>query len=83
MANEMINGIQCTNVWHVNGVWIFRVDSKAVYITLEIIQKKRIKEQSIKSTQRKVHEYLGMTINLSIPGKVNINMPYRIKNMVD
>ena len=50
---------------------------------LEILQKEYGKEAPIPSTTGKIHNYLGMTINYSTPGKVVFCMEDYIDRMVD
>ena len=37
----------------------------------------------VKTTQGKIHEYLGMKLNYSVPGQVSIDMINNIQSMVN
>ena len=50
---------------------------------LTILQQEYRKEALIPSTTGKVHDYLGMTINYSTPGKVVFRMEDYIDRMID
>ena len=40
------------------------------------------KEAPLSVTHGKVHDYLGMTINFTIPGKVTFSMPDYVKGLI-
>jgi hypothetical protein len=67
----MINGKQCTILWHVDNLKISHVDPSVVKSVIELLQSEFGKEAPLTITRGKVHKYLGMTIDYSIPGKVN------------
>ena len=77
--NKIINGSQCTIGWHVDDLKISHVDGDVNREILAILQKEYGKEGPIPSTTRKIHDYLGMTIDYSTPGKV----VYRMKEYID
>lgn len=74
VANKTINGEQCTIVWHVDDLKISHVDPAVVTGVIELLQGEFAKEAPLTITRAKVHEYLGMTIDYSIDGKVQIKM---------
>ena len=74
VVNKIINGSQCTIRWHVDDLKISHVNGKVNQYILETLQKKYGKEAPIPSTTGKVHEYLGMTIDYTTPGKVVFRM---------
>jgi hypothetical protein len=72
VANKMIDGRQCTVLWHVDD---FRISHVSDDLNTDII--KRInnefgKEAPITITRGKVHDYLGMTLDYCEIGKVKI-----------
>jgi hypothetical protein len=83
VANKMINGKQCTILWHVDDLKISHVEPSVVTSVIELLQSEFGKEAPLTITRGKVHEYLGMTIDYSIPGKVKFTMLDYIKGMLD
>jgi hypothetical protein len=63
IANKMINGKQCTIVWHVDDLKISHKDSKDVDQIIASLKEEyeQIGEMTVK--QGKVHDYLGMTLD--------------------
>ena len=74
LANKMIDGKQCTIVWHVDDLKISHVDPEAVTAMIKLIDNEFGKESPITVTRGKVHDYLGMTLDYSTKGKVMIKM---------
>ena len=82
VVNKNINGSQCTIGWHVDDLKISHVDGKVNQDILNILQQEYGKEAPIPSTTGKIHEYLGMTIDYSIPGKVMFRMDDYIDRLI-
>jgi hypothetical protein len=78
----MINGLQCTVLWHVDDIKISHADPKVVDTILGLLQERYGKEAPLTVTRGKVHEYLGMTIDFWEDGKVKITMFDYIRNML-
>ena len=70
VVNKIINGSQCTIGWHVDDLKISHINGKVNQDILDTLQKEYGKEAPIPSTTGKIHEYLGMTIDYTTPGKV-------------
>jgi hypothetical protein len=83
VANKMINGKQCTILWHVDDLKISHVDSGVVTNIIELIDGEFGKEAPITVTRGKVHDYLGMTLDYSEEGKVKIKMQDSIAKMLE
>ena len=83
VANKIIDGNQCTILWHVDDLKISHVDPKVVTDVIELLKSKFGNEDPLTITRGKVHEYLGMTIDFSIDGKVMFKMFDYIKTMLD
>jgi hypothetical protein len=79
IANKTINGKQCTILWHVNDLKISHVDPKVVTSVIKQLEAKFGKEAPLTIMRG---NYLGMTLNYSIDGKVQIKMIDYIDNMV-
>ena len=70
----MINGKQCTIVWHVDDLKISHVDLKANYTIIGLLDAEFGKIAPLSATRGKIHDYLGMTIDYSEKGQVKIKM---------
>ena len=78
----MINGKQCTIIWHVDDLKISHVDPEVVTAVIEGLKSEFGKEAPLTITRGKIHEYLGMTFDYSLRGKVKITMIDYIKKML-
>ena len=74
VANQTINGSQCTVVWHVDDLKISHQDPNIVGGIIEQLQQVFGQEAPLSVTRGKIHEYLGMTLDFSTPGAVMISM---------
>jgi hypothetical protein len=81
-ANKTINGKQCTILWYVDNLKISHVDPKVVTSVIKQLEAEFGKEAPLTITRGKTHDYLGMTLDYSIDGKVQIKMIDYIDNMV-
>jgi hypothetical protein len=83
VMNKDINGKQCTVLWHVDDLKISHVDAEVVTEMIDLLKKRFGKDSPLTKTRGKVHEYLGMTIDFLVPGKVRFSMIDYVKNMLD
>ena len=83
IANKTINGKQCTIIWHVDDLKISHVMKGVVEDIIWLIDEKYGKEMPVTITRGKIHDYLGMTIDFSEPGKVKFTMHDYIENLLD
>jgi hypothetical protein len=74
VANKMVNGTQCTVLWHVDDLKISHIMSTVVDDILRMLDERYGKDAPLTTTRGHTHEYLGMTIDFSIKGKVMIRM---------
>lgn len=74
VMNKMVDGNQCTVAWHVDDLKISHVDEAVAESVILALDKRYRKEAPLSVTQGKVHEYLGMTIDFSSEGSVQLNM---------
>ena len=82
VANKQIEGQQCTLVWHVDDMKISHVDSTVVDRIINMLEAEFGKEAPLTIRQGKIHDYLGMTLDFSFDGKVQINMEEYIRKML-
>jgi hypothetical protein len=74
VANKMIDGKQCTVLWHVDDLKISHVLEDVNTDIIKRINEEFGKEAPITITRGKVHDYLGMTLDYSEKGKVKIKI---------
>ena len=82
VANKMVDGKQCTILWHVDDLKISHVDSDVVTKIISTINQEFGKEAPITVKRGKVHDYLGMTLDYSMKGKVMVKMLDYVENML-
>jgi hypothetical protein len=74
VANKMINGKQCTILWHVDDLKISHVEYDVVSSVIKQLESTFAKDAPLTVQRGKVHDYLGMTLDFSTPEKVHISM---------
>lgn len=74
VANKIVNGKQCTIVFHVDDLKISHVDEKIVTSIITELEKRYGDIMPLSINRGKVHDYLGMTFDYTIPGKLMITM---------
>ena len=80
-ANKMINGHQMTVVFHVDDLKVSHEDSKQIDWFAD--QLRKIYGEKLTVNKGKVHDYLGMMIDYTKSGKVEISMIKFIKKILD
>ena len=82
VANKQINGQQCTLVWHVDNMKISHADSRVVDTIINMLEQEFRKEAPLTICHGKIHKYLGMTLDFTLAGKVQICMEEYITSML-
>ncbi len=83
VVNKIINGKQCTIIWHVDDMKGLHVEQKVLDEIAVQLSKKYGQETLLTVHHGKVHDYLGMTINYSEDGKVRFSMIDYIDGLLD
>jgi hypothetical protein len=84
VVNKIINGKQCTMVWHVDDLKISHVEEQVTQEIVSLLQKKYgSADAPVTVSYGKVHDYLGMTLDYSANGKVTIDMREYVKEVLD
>ena len=84
VANKIIDGKQFTVVWHVDDLKISHEDHKEIDKFVKWLQDMYEDDVGkVKVTRGKIHDFLGMTLDFTTPGKVKINMIEYVKKMVE
>ena len=81
--NKVIDGKQCTILWHVDDLKISHVDAAVVTKAIDLLETEFGVAAPLTKTRGKVHEYLGMNINFNEKGKVQFTMIDYIKEMMN
>jgi hypothetical protein len=79
VVNKMVDNKQLTVVWHVDDLKISHVSAKVVDDFIADLDSEFGKETPLSKSREKVHDYLGMTLDFSVPGQVTITMIDYIK----
>ena len=74
MANKIENGKQLTVVWHVDDLKLSHVKTEVVDKMIEWLRNKYEDEDigKLKATRGKIHDYLAMILDFSVPGEVKV-----------
>ena len=83
VANKIINGKQMTICWHVDDLFIGHVDPTVVTSFLDwLAQRYDTDDKKLNVVRGHKHDYLGINLDFSISGAVQIDMiPYIKKSM--
>ena len=82
VVNKMVNGEQLTVCWHVDDLKSSHIDPKVNDKFLQWSKDTFRQFREVKTTQGLLHDYLGMTLDYSVPGQVSIDMSHYVKKMV-
>jgi hypothetical protein len=82
VANKIINGKQCTVLWHVDDLKISHEDPSVVTLVLDKLSSEFGEDAPMTITRGTVHDYLGMRIEYSNDGKVKITMDDYVEAML-
>jgi hypothetical protein len=83
VANKIIDGRQCTIIWHVDDLKISHVETKVVDDVITLLEREFGKEAPLTVQRGRVHDYLGMCLDFSSPGKLVVSMESYIKSMIE
>jgi hypothetical protein len=89
VANKIIDGKQCTIVWHVDDLKISHMDPKVNTTILNLLDAKYGQEivagkrAPLTVTRGKKHDYLGILLDYSEPGYVKLDMTAYVKKVLE
>jgi hypothetical protein len=72
VANKMIDGTQCTILWHVDDLKISHVKQEVLEDLINVLNERYGKLEPLTMTRGHLHDYLGMTLDYSTPGQVSV-----------
>ena len=82
VANKLIEGKQCTILWHVDDIKVSHCSARIVTGVVKELQQEYGKETLLTVLRGKKHDYLGMVIDYSRDDAVIITMFDFISNML-
>ena len=82
VVNKYINGKQCTIGWLVDDLKVSHVEEEVVEGIIRALNNKYGNESPITVHRGPIQEYLGMTINYAVKGKVSFSMPQYIEDLL-
>ena len=74
VVNKMINGKQCTILWHVDDLMMSHMDMNVLEDIVASLNKEYGKAGKLSVTRGTVHDYLGVRMDYSTPGQVSFDM---------
>ena len=83
LSTKMMNGKQCTVAWNMDNIKISHYEENVTESIIKILDDEYGKEPPLVVIQGLMHEYLGMTIDFSEPGKVKFYMKDYNKNLLE
>jgi hypothetical protein len=69
VANKMIDGTQCTVLWHVDDLKISHVKQEVLEDLITVLNERYGELEPLTLTRGDIHDYLGMTLDCSTPGR--------------
>jgi hypothetical protein len=75
----MVDGKQLTVAWHVDDLKISHISAKVVEDLIANLDSEFGKETPLSKSRGKVHDYLGMMLDFSVPSQVTVTMIDYIK----
>ena len=82
VANKDVKGNQMTVSWHVDDLKVSHKEPKVIDDFLQWVKKTYGNIGEVKTTRGKVHDYLGMKLDYTIPGQVKVDMIQYVESMI-
>jgi hypothetical protein len=83
VVNKMIDGTQCTILWHVDDLKILHDKQEVLEDLINTLNERYGKLEPLTVTRGNIHDYLGMTLDYSTPGQVSILLDDYILNLFE
>jgi hypothetical protein len=83
VMNKVVEGKQCTVLWHVDDLKVSHVLHTVIEAVLGSLNKWYGQETPLTVTRGDLHDYLGMTIDYGTEGKVKIRMDDYVDNLLE
>ena len=83
VANKVIDGAQCTVLWHVDDLKLSHVSQQVLDGLVDLMNQKYGKLAPLTVTKGNVHDYLGMTLDFGTPRKVIVRMDDYVESVLE
>ena len=83
VVNKIINGKQCTALWHVDDIKMSHVEQDVLESIITKLSDRYGQDAPLTVQRGPIHKYLGMTIDYSEDGKVKFIMDDYVKGILD
>jgi hypothetical protein len=83
VANKMIDGTQCTVLWHVDDLKLSHLNQQVLEDLIETLDERYGKITPLTVTRGDIHEYLGLTLDYSVPGEVTVRMDDYVSDLLE
>ena len=80
--NKTYNDEKCKTLWHFDDITFSHIDTKFVDEMLEMLDGEFVEMVPIVVTRRKFHYCIGIKIEYSKKGKIEVSMIKHINNMI-
>jgi hypothetical protein len=82
VANKMIKGKQCTILWHVDDLKLSHVSEAVLDVIIANLNERYGQVTPLTVSKGTEHDYLGMTLDYSVPGEVTIRMDDYVQDIL-
>ena len=83
MVNKMVDGKKLTVAWHVDDLKVSHEKESALDDFIEMMEKEFGQDAPLSISRGPIQEYIGITLDFSVPGQVTINMSDYVKTMLN
>ena len=83
VVNKMVDGKQCTAIWHLDDIKISHVDQSVLDVVAQSLSDRYGKHKPLAVHRGPMHDYLGMMIDYSEPGKVKFIQKDYVEGILD
>ena len=83
VVNKIVNGKQCTIIWHVDDLKISHVEQDVLEELVTKLQNRYGKEAPLTVQRGDIHEYLGVKMDFSKKGKVIFSMDDYVERLLE
>jgi hypothetical protein len=83
VANKIVEGSQCTVLWHVDDLKLSHVNQDVLESLVDALNARYGELDPLTVTRGDIHDYLGMTLDYSVPGEVTVRMDDYVRDLLD
>jgi hypothetical protein len=83
VMNKTVNGRQLTVAWHVDDIKVSHMEVAVVDEFIDMMEEEFGKEMPLSQSRGKIHDYLGMMLDFTVPGQVTVDMSSYIQTILE